>query len=96
MLTDIRFPSTLHQLAPLREINAVVAGSAALHRFLLLVESTRDHKWKPGDADLFFLGQEVANRVPFMPFDVVQAKEQTVEELLINFDLPICRVAMNF
>lgn len=88
--------TALHHLVPLRDVNAVVAGSAALHRLLSLVESTREQKWNPENADMFFLGQEVANRVSFMIFDVVQSKEKTVEELLLNFDLPICRVAMNF
>lgn len=84
------------QLSPLRNVDAFIAGSAALFRLLLLLDSTRALKWKPEDADMFFLNQEVNNRVPFTPFDIVQCKEKTIEELLLNFDLPICRVAMNF
>lgn len=86
----------LKYLPMLRSVDAYIAGSAALHRLLLLIDSTRQLKWKPEDTDVFFLNQEVNNRVPFLPIDVVQCKEKTVEELLLNFDLPICRVAMNF
>jgi hypothetical protein len=83
-------------LASLRTVDAYVAGSAALHRLTTLIASAAPLKWRPADADIFFLNQEVNNRVLFLPFDAVQCKEKTVEELLLNFDLPICRVAMNF
>lgn len=86
----------LRHLLPLRSVDAYVAGSAALHRLLETMESCSPVKWQPGDVDLFFLNQAVNSRVSFNSFDVVQCKEATVEELLLNFDLPVCRVGMNF
>lgn len=89
-------PPTLQSLKPLGNIDAYVAGSNALHRYLTHMNETGQLKWKASDADIFFLNQVVNNRLPVDSIDIVQCKEKTVEELLINFDLPICRVAYNF
>lgn len=84
------------KLAPLRGVDAVIAGSCALHRILPLIDKKFQNRWRPKDSDVFFLNQEENNRVPFNTIDLVQCKEKTVDELLLNFDLPICRVAFNF
>lgn len=60
------------------------------------MNGTGQLKWKASDADIFFLNQAVNNRMPIDSIDIVQCKEKTIQELLINFDLPICRVAYNF
>ena len=86
----------LRALSSLKVIDGYVAGSAALARLLDILRTAAFRNWKPSDADLFFLNQKVANRVHMDLFDIVQAKEKTVEELLLNLDLPVCRVAHNF
>lgn len=86
----------LKHLKSLDGVGAYVGGSSALHRYLTNMNGTGQPKWKASDADIFFLNQAVNNRLPTDSIDIVQCKEKTVEELLINFDLPICRVAYNF
>lgn len=81
---------------PLRSVKACVAGSSALSKVLESFCSTTHQKWTAGDADILFLEQELNNRLPVGNVDIVQCKEKTVEDLLLNFDLPICRVAFNF
>ena len=88
--------ANLQLLKPLASIDAVIAGSSALHRFIVITNTACHSKWKPTDADIFFLNQTDNNRLPLGNVDIVQAKEKTVQELLLNFDLPVCRVAMNF
>lgn len=51
--------------------------------------------WKPTDTDIFFLNAKKAHRSCIGSADFVYAPEKTVEELLLNFDLPCCRVAIN-
>lgn len=78
----------------------VVAGSAALFKFVrnfmfgvehLLSKSLSE----PNDTDIFLLGSSGPHRCPIGKVDIVHAPEKTVEELLLNFDLPCCRVATN-
>jgi hypothetical protein len=88
--------SIIASLAHLKQIDVCVAGSAALDRLLTILNPTGTRNWKASDAGVFFLNQERNNRLSANIIDIVQCKEQTVEELLINFDLPVCRVACNF
>ena len=50
---------------------------------------------QPNDYDLFFIGSKKAHRNTLGNLDFVYCPEKTVEELLLNFDLGCCRVAMN-
>ena len=76
--------------------NIVVAGSAALRYLLIILEiKEKDIKWKQTDTDLFMLGCDTHFRFKFNnQLDMVGIKDKTPEELLLNFDLPICRVAI--
>jgi hypothetical protein len=49
----------------------------------------------PSDTDIFFLDSPANHRFIIPGIDLVHTKAKTVEELLINFDLPCCRVAFN-
>lgn len=73
-----------------------VAGSAALSQLLSYVKSYRGSNWKANDCDIFYVGCPVASRMPLGNVDMVFCKEKTIEEVLINFDLPCCRVAYDF
>ena len=73
-----------------------VAGSSALHYVYQMLFPTKQIKWKSTDTDIFILNCEQNHRSPIGITDIVYAKEKSVEELLINFDLPVCRVAYNF
>lgn len=76
--------------------NSCVAGSAAVaHVYDLLFRTTR-RNWKANDVDVFLLGQTHNARFPSVGIDLVMTEDKTVEELLINFDLPICRAAYTF
>lgn len=78
-------------LLSLKSINACVAGSSALNHVEFLLHQNSE-EWQSNDVDLFFLDQPKNGRVSFGNFDLVQCQEKTVEELLLNFDLPVCRV----
>jgi len=49
----------------------------------------------PGDTDIFFLNSEINNRLVLPGIDLVHTKAKSVEELILNFDLPCCRAAFN-
>lgn len=49
----------------------------------------------PSDTDIFFLDSPANHRFMIPGIDLVHTKAKTVEELLLNFDLPCCRVAFN-
>jgi hypothetical protein len=85
---------SFYTLQSLDNKDAYIAGSTALYWYVRETNTACQGKWKPSDADLFFLNQEYNNRVQISTLDIVQCKEKTVEELLINFDLPICRAAL--
>lgn len=95
-------------IAPEKYNACYVAGSAAVSHVLDIVLcrtlknlggplpslETR-YQWKPNDSDLFFLGNSAAHRFQMGVTDFVFVKDKTVEELLLNFDLPCCRAAVN-
>jgi hypothetical protein len=49
----------------------------------------------PTDLDMFFLNSPIPNRMVLPGVDLVHTKAKSVEELLLNFDLPCCRAAFN-
>lgn len=73
----------------------VVAGSAALWQFIKYNGLMIKTKWDSQDSDIFFLGSTSNHRRPMGQIDLVHTKHTTVESLLLNFDLPCCRVATN-
>lgn len=77
----------------------VVAGSSALWYLQQHVAAFRSFsgcQWKASDIDVFILGCSANDRFSMGPTDLVRAKETTVEQLLLNFDLGCCRVAYDF
>ena len=72
-----------------------IAGSAAVHYVQKHVSDLIRMHWQPSDADMFTLGCDVNNRYSLGIIDMVQAKETTIEELLLNFDLGCCRAAFD-
>lgn len=79
--------------------NAVFAGSSALAHLLKFwnLASPSIKEFVPNDTDLFILGRTEGGRLKqSLPgIDLVYMTEETVEKLLMNFDLPVCRVAMD-
>src|SRR5680860_152564 len=88
---------TLSCIFNMKTLDACVAGSAALHHIYGQLYPTRQQKWTPTDVDIFFLSQgKDPSRIKMGMVDIIRCPEQTVEELLLNFDFPVCRVAYNF
>ena len=75
-------------------MNCVVAGSYALWT---LSQFLNKHNWKPGDIDLFLLNrtQHARHNPGDGLLDIVHTMDKTAEEVIINFDLPCCRVAFD-
>lgn len=84
--------------------STVVAGSAALHMYLMhhghysksnVVVGQNRPFWKPTDVDLFTLHAKRRSRYTCKRdgMDNVNTMFTNVEDLLLNFDLSICRVA---
>ena len=72
--------------------NIVIAGSASL-KMLLNILGLKNDKWNNTDTDMFMIGCERHFRLKFNDqLDMIGTKDKTVEQLLLNFDLPICRV----
>lgn len=85
----------LRETGDLRHLDQCVAGSAALFSLYAIIMPIFQLNWKPRDVDLFILGQDKPSRMVQVGIDVNGVCQQTVEELLLNFDLPICRAAYN-
>ncbi len=78
----------------------VVAGSAALHVYLKNMRPELAKSWKPNDVDIFSLNEDCTNRSVTLDandvtLDNVNVSFRRVEDLLLNFDLAICRVAFS-
>ncbi len=75
-----------------------MAGSSALHRLMCYFKGDSKVPWKSSDVDLFFVGCPKSTRMIFAPSgaDFIFCKEKTIEEVLLNFDLPCCRVGLDF
>ena len=81
--------------------DAYVAGSYALRHLLDFLEKINKNKftfnWNSNDVDIFFLNKDLPARNKIgKGLDIISSPEKSVQELLIGFDLPVCRVALNF
>ncbi len=74
-----------------------VGGSTALHYITCYLKGENNVNWKSTDVDLFFLNCVVNSRMEGAPgaLDFVFCKEKTIEDVLLNFDLPCCRVGFD-
>lgn len=79
--------------------NVCIAGSYALYELLTKAihpsVGALKCNFEPSDIDIFILGEPGPYHKVFGHTDLVHCPEKTVEELLMNFDLPVCRVATN-
>lgn len=77
--------------------NAVFAGPTALARLLKLWPLKVTKEFNPVNSDLYVLGRRVDGRLTktFGKTNVFYVTEKTVDELLMGFDLPCNRVAMD-
>lgn len=75
-----------------------VGGSAALHYIASFVKGLSTLNWKATDVDLFFLNCSENTRMSEAPgnLDFVFCQDKTIEDVLLNFDLPCCRVGFDF
>lgn len=74
-----------------------IAGSTALNK-LNCILSQNKNSWKSNDTDLFYVGCPTSTRIELRntKLDMVFCKEKTIEDVLLNFDLPCCRVGFDF
>ena len=75
-----------------------IAGSAALNKFNEVpCKKYRSHvkSFDPGDTDIFIVNSDRKFRSQFGSTDIVYTRDKTIEDLLLNFDLPCCRIATN-
>lgn len=75
-----------------------VGGSAALHYVTSFVKGLSTLNWKATDVDIFFLNCPENTRMSEAPgnLDFIFCQDKTVEDVLLNFDLPCCRVGFDF
>jgi hypothetical protein len=75
-----------------------VGGSAALHYVVSFVKGLSTLNWKATDSDIFFLNCTENTRMTGTPgtLDFIFCKDKTIEDVLLNFDLPCCRVGFDF
>ena len=75
-----------------------VAGSGPLNWMMQYVLGYNKVKWKSSDVDIFYLNCIENTRMACPPgnVDMVFCKDKTIEDVLLNFDLPCCRVAYDF
>ncbi len=75
-----------------------VGGSSALHYVCCYIKGENKVNWKSKDVDVFFLNCKENSRMEQAPgnLDFVFCKDKTIEEVLLNFDLPCCRVGFDF
>lgn len=78
-----------------------IAGSAALASVIkqfgntIGVKSRTGIDYQPNDTDIFMLNSPIKQRFDSGNVDVVFVEDKTIDDLLLNFDLPCCRVATN-
>jgi hypothetical protein len=74
-----------------------IGGSSALHYMCEYIKGCNNVNWKAGDVDVFFLNCESNSRMAAPgSLDFIFCKDKTVEDVLLNFDLPCCRVGFDF
>lgn len=84
----------------------VVAGSAALHRFLELLHNTVIHNvgfpgvqernivvWNPYDIDVWLLNTGINVRIQGSTIDLIFTEAKTPSDIILEFDLPPSKVA---
>lgn len=87
--------------------NAYIAGSYPLRHLLdILFSKSRvrqkgilstEFKWNGNDVDIFIINREHPARNKLgKGLDIVANPEKSIQELLIGFDLPVCRVGLDF
>jgi hypothetical protein len=76
----------------------LIAGSSALHYLMVYFKGENTLNWKSNDVDIFYLNCESNNRmqIPGGNVDFVFCKDTSIENVLLNFDLPCCRVGFDF
>lgn len=79
-----------------------IAGSYALRDLLDYLDrncrgcDNFGFNWYNNDIDLFLLNQKTPMRNDIGPkLDIILSPEKSVQELLLGFDLPVCRVAIS-
>lgn len=82
--------------------SAYMSGSSALVKLIEYIYSNPkiptpviSPDFTPGDTDIFFLAQKRRNRVKLGNVDLVYTILKNIDEVLLNFDLPCCRVAID-
>jgi hypothetical protein len=80
--------------------NTFIAGSSALHRFITTLraspESVRpSNRWECNDYDVFTINAKSKALLTMGPVQLVDVMYKSVQEMLLDFDLPCCRVAIN-
>ena len=79
--------------------NWCIAGSKALELFITNYKDklslNKNLNVVSNDTDIFFLDSKIPYRFNVGTTDIVHEKSKTVDELLLNFDLPCCRIATN-
>lgn len=89
---------SLHALPSDTGKGIFVAGSGPLNWMMQYILGYNKVKWKSSDVDIFFLNCIENTRMANSPgnVDMVFCKDKTIEEVLLNFDLPCCRVGYDF
>ena len=75
-----------------------IAGSAALNKLITDLSCRKyinNAGFNPGDTDIFIVGNDRKFRSQFNGTDIIHTRDKSIEDLLLNFDLPCCRVATN-
>lgn len=75
-----------------------IAGSAALRQLIdLCFHKTTFQEWSPNDVDIFCLDypEELVGHF-VRGINVIYCKDSSIDELLNSFDMPVCRVALDF
>lgn len=68
-----------------------VSGSTALHSLLSFMDICIP--WNPSDKDVYILNQPNFSRTQLGDIDLIRVIATSIDDVLLNFDLPICRVA---
>jgi hypothetical protein len=76
------------------ESGACLAGSSVLAEIMKVYNPEAKTEWDT-DYDFFFLGMDSPARLKTGMVDIIHSQHKTVPNLLLNFDLPPCRIARN-
>jgi len=76
-----------------------IAGSVALQHFIKYISyvtNTRYLDWSPNNTNIFILNKFPIKICVTSDVNIIHTPAPSIEALLNSFDLPICRVAMDF